>query len=306
MIRNGKSTASTRNVVDGDGSENQPPNPKANQRRHVINSVGEACFRNVDPTGDITVTCPIPVTTVEVTDAIYRCKDGKGLCRDRIAHEKEAVQYIWNGDNPHVWLKAESIHESKNGILHRRSREYVASHSREVMTSVQEIQAQKLGVSGPRDFQTDCIFLPFGLKKDTRVQTGVWVSIKYYSEVMIPKVISLGYDPGKCKDIKNQLLHSGRSREEKNEEEVYEMGREEVEEDEDEMTMIEEEEEKSETTKTTPETQAPEPSVSQPIQQYYFQQVLYVPFLLPPPPQFQEQQENKPSWCLAWYLPDFQ
>ena len=299
MVRTRKSAAT---ADDGDDDENRSRSSKATQRRHVIDDTGEACLKTVDDTGDIDVTCPVPVTTVEITETIFRCKRGKGTCRDRIAHEKEKVQYIWNGSNAHVWIKTESRHESRNGILHRRPREVITGQSREVGTSVLEIRAQKLGVFGPKGSQTDCFFLPFGLVKDSREPTGVWVSIRYYTENLIPKVVSLGYDANKCKGVINQLLHSGR---------FYEDEEEDEEDEEMEVTGLKENEEEEREEERTepllealPETQPPEPL--QPVQQFFFQQVMFVPFMFPPPQQPLSQQSKDLFWCLTWYLPDIQ
>lgn len=243
------------------------------QRRHVINDTGEACLRSVKITGHTNVTCPIPVTTVEVTSSIFRCKDGEGKTRDKIAREKETVQHIWSRESKRIWLKTVTKNGSRKDVLHSRPRKSIMSHGREVETSVLEVQVQQFGEFGPQDTRSRCFFTPFGLVKDSKEETGVWISTKYYSEVMIPKVVSLGFDEKDTRRILKRLLNSGEPENEGDEKE-----------EEEEKEKEEKEEEEKEIIQGT-------------------ELIQLVP-IVPQQPQFQVQQMWN-SFCYpVWFLPD--
>lgn len=201
------------------GYWNQGPNDSLLQRRHVINDTGEACLKTVKVTGWTDVACPIPVTTVEITSAIFRCKDGEGKCRHKIARKKESIQHIWSGKSKRIWLKTDTKNDTRKNVLHCRPRKSVMDHGEEAETRVLEVQVLHLGEFGPQGTRSSCFFVPFGLVKDTKEPTGVWVSTKYYSEVMVPKVASLGYGEKKAKEVLKGLLNSGQIEVETKEEE---------------------------------------------------------------------------------------
>ena len=229
---------------------------KSNQRCSVIDDTGEACLGTIFPTKPVDFICKVLVTSLKVTSIIPRCMNGT-KCRDRIAQEGETVWFVWNGENENVWMKTDSRYDSRDSILHRLPRSCVMEHGEDQETSVLEVRVQQLGEFSPKKSRGKCFLVPFGLIRDKREPTGVWVSAKYYREVMVPHIVSLGHSAEECEAVLGQLERCMQSDEE-----------------------CEEGEEGSEQGKT-PEMlfQSQIPEVWQ--QQPYFQQVLVVPVLFP-------------------------
>lgn len=163
---------------------------RSKPRMSVINDKGEACLGSVRTTGRTDAMYSIPVTVLKGTSVMRRCKTDK--TKDRKFEEGEPVECIWNGESNKVWLKAQSRHNSRDGILYRCKRKDVMDHAEEVGMSVLNVRVQKLGVFGAKRSQSKCFFVPFGkARSNNRKDTGVWVSTKYYNEVMVPQVNSL-------------------------------------------------------------------------------------------------------------------
>ena len=202
----------------GGGHEDKGPSDNFLQKRHIINDAGEACFKTVRVTGCIYVTCPIPVTTVEVTSDISVRVDGKGSIKEKIALKEETVQHIWSGESKDIWVKASAKNSPRNDVLYCRPRKSVMEHGEEGGTRVVEVVVQQVGEFGPAGARSRCFFAPFGVMKNSKEPTGIWISTKYYKKAMVPKVVSLGHDEKETRDALKDLLNSGQDEEEDEEE----------------------------------------------------------------------------------------
>lgn len=256
---------------------------RKNSKGHIIDNDGDAYLKNVETTGDLTGSRAIPIGVVEVTSTFYKCHDGKSKNKEKIADDGDKIYYICADDREYLWFKVESKVEPRNEVLWRRTKNEVMKHGDEVMITVWELQAEMRGMFYSKDVRSECFFVPFGILNKFYKPSGVWISNKYYREVMTPH----------AKQI-NQGTDQYENEKEEEEEEKHE-----------------EEEEQKKKQQEVMEQQGQEHPFM--LQQRILQRQQ------PPPPQFQLRYPYQPYYqpqyylppgysnnCLFWILPDVQ
>lgn len=166
-----------------------------NNKCHVVNDEGEACFRSVsliqgNPT-DGNIKKSIMLGTTKVTSSFYKCKGGMNKNKEKIADPGDKIIFIYTQDTKHIWFRVESTIKPRDNILWRRERSEVMDHCKgsNIDQEVKIFTIVSNGCSGSKSARSECFLISFGRRKEMKESEdsyGVWISSKYYNEKMVP------------------------------------------------------------------------------------------------------------------------
>ena len=111
-------------------------------------------------------------------------KDWKNYANnEKIADVGDEIYVIHCDCDDYCLFKVISGPNSRNEVLWKRKFSDIKKCTILLQEDFMEFVVEKLGMFGPQNSLSSCFFVPFGVKKGGKIQTGVWFSEEYYKKI---------------------------------------------------------------------------------------------------------------------------